>query len=331
MSEERPSDVLRRLIDGAKVTQALHVTARLGLADLIAAGLRDSDELAAATGTDPGALLRLLRALAAAGVLHEVQGGGYALTAVGHGLRSDAEEPLAGWALFSGDADAWQAWGELLYSVRTGKSAFEHVHGAGPWEHRAAHPESAAVFDRAMSDLSRRASRSLIDAYDFGRFATVVDVGGGRGAFLDALLAAHPRMQGILFDLPHVIAAADEAPRRRRVAGSFFDDVPEGGDAYVLRSVLHDWADDAAAAILTSCRRAMGEDAVVLVVERDLGPADEHLETKLSDLNMLVGPGGRERTIDEYAALLARAGLHFEHSAPSAGGLQIIAGSLTPA
>ena len=257
-------------------------------------------------------------------------GGGFALTAVGDGLRSDAEEPLGGWALFSGEADAWQAWGELLYSVRTGRSAFEHVHGAGPWEHRATHPESSAVFDRAMSDLSRRASRSLMDAYDFGRFATIVDVGGGRGGFLDALLAAHPRMHGILFDLPHVIAAADDAPRRRRMGGSFFDNVPEGGDAYVLRSVLHDWADDEATAILSSCRRAMGDGAVVLVVERDLGPADEHLEAKLSDLNMLVGPGGRERTIDEYAALLAHAGLHFEHSAPSAGGLGLAA-SLTPA
>lgn len=170
--------------------------------------------------------------------------------------------------------------------------------------------------------LARRSNRSLLEAYDFGRFGNVVDVGGGRGAFLDALLEAHPHMHGVLFDLPHVIAtcedaSADVAPRRRAVAGSFFEGVPEGGEAYVLRAVLHDWADDEAVAILRTCRGAMTDDAVLLVIERDLGPANELPEAKLSDLNMLVGPGGRERAIEEYVALFDSAGFRFHASTPS--------------
>lgn len=333
MTEESPSVVLRRLIDGYKVTQAVYVAATLGIADLLADGPRDSDDLAAATGTDAGALRRVLRALAALGVLEE-DGSAFTLTAVGEGLRSDSDEPLAGWALFSGGADAWQAWGELLYSTRTGESAFTHVHGMNAWDYRAAHPESSAVFDRAMTDLARRSNRSLLEAYDFGRFGTVVDVGGGRGAFLAALLAAHPRMHGVLFDLPHVIAGRRDTtgeadPRLRTVAGSFFDGVPEGGDAYAMRAVLHDWPDDEAVAILRTCRTAMTEDAVLLVIERDLGPANELPEAKLSDLNMLVGPGGRERAIEEYAALFQAAGFVLHRSTPSAFGLHIIEG--TPA
>jgi len=334
VTEERPSVVLRRLIDGYKVTQAIYVAATLGIADLLAEGTRDSDDLAAATGTDPDALRRLLKALAAVGVLEEHEGSTFTLTAVGEGLRSDGEEPLAGWALFSGGADAWQAWGELLYSTRTGESAFTHVHGMNAWEYRASHPESAAVFDRAMTDLARRSNRSLLDSYDFGRFSTVVDVGGGRGAFLAALLEAHPGMHGVLFDLPHVIetsaATIGATDSRRRVeAGSFFERVPEGGDAYVLRAVLHDWGDDEALAILRTCRRAMTGEARLLVIERDLGPANELPETKLSDLNMLVGPGGRERMIDEYATLFQEAGFRFDRSTPSAFGLHVIEG--TPA
>lgn len=331
MTEESPSVTLRRLIDGSKVTQAIFVATTLGIPDLLAQGPRDSDDLAAVTDTDPGALQRLLRALAAVGVLEELDGNAFALTPVGSGLRSDGEEPLAGWALFSGGADAWQAWGELLYSLRTGESAFTHVHGMNAWDYRAAHPESAAVFDRAMTDLARRSNRSLIDAFDFGRFGTVVDVGGGRGAFLAAVLAAHPETHGVLFDLPHVIETsegtfgpADE--RRHTVAGSFFEAVPEGGDAYVLRAVLHDWADEESVAILRTCRRAMADEARLLVIERDLGPANELPETKLSDLNMLVGPGGRERKIDEYAALFQEAGFRFTGSTPSAFGLHVIEG-----
>jgi hypothetical protein len=331
LTEESPSVALRRLIDGYKTTQAVYVAATLGIGDLLADEPRDSDDLAAATETDPDALRRLLRALAALGVLEEAEGNVFKLTDVGEGLRSDGDEPLAGWAVFSGAADAWQAWGELLYSTRTGKSAFAHVHGMNAWDYRAEHPQSAAVFDRAMTDLARRSNRSLLHAYDFGRYGTVVDVGGGRGAFIAALLTAHPGMQGVLFDLPYVIeargdTAGEAGSRLRAVAGNFFESVPEGGDAYTLRAVIHDWADEEAVAILRTCRRAMADDAALLVIERDLGPPNTAPEAKLSDLNMLVGPGGRERAIDEYAALFEAAGFDFKGSTPSEFGLQVIEG-----
>jgi hypothetical protein len=242
---------------------------------------------------------------------------------VGDCLRSDAAEPVGGWAAFVGRRSHWHAWGELQYSVQTGENAFRHAHGVGAWEYRARHPEEAAVFDRAMADLTRRSQRLIMDAYDFARFATVVDVGGGRGALLAMLLATHPHMRGVLFDLPHVIASIDGisvdpgvAARCRTVAGSFFESVPPGGDAYVLRAALHDWDDADALTILRNCRAAMRDDATLL---NEPGP-------KFSDLNMLVGLGGQERTIDEYAKLMRQAGLRFIASTPGAFDLHIIEG-----
>jgi O-methyltransferase domain len=250
---------------------------------------------------------------------------------VGDCLRSDAAEPVGGWAAFVGRPYYWQSWGALLHTVRTGENAFRHVNGVGPWEYRAGDPEEAAIFDRAMADLARRSQQALLAAYDFGRFGTVVDVGGGSGALLIEVLRAHPRVRGVLFDLPHVveaaraaIAAAGVKARCQAMAGSFFEAVPAGGDAYVLRAVLHDWQDPEASAILERCRAAMRPGTTLLVIERDLGPPNAEPEAKLSDLNMLVAPGGRERTIDEYAALLDAAGLRFTGSTPFGFGLHAI-------
>jgi hypothetical protein len=326
-----PSAELRRLVNGYQVSQAIHVAATLGIADLLAGGPRDCDDLAAATETDAGALYRLLRALAAVGVLHEEDGRRFSLTAVGEELRSDAEAPVGGWAAFIGRPYYWQAWGALLHSVRTSENAFRHVHGTDPWSYRAAHLEEAAIFDRAMADLARRSHDSVMHAYDFGRFGTVVDVGGGNGAFLAAVLSEHPAMHGVLLDLPHAVAgsaavfeAAGVARRCEAVAGDFFAAVPEGGDAYVLRAVLHDWEDDEAAAILASCRRAMRPEAALIVIERDLGPPNALPDAKLSDLNMLVAPGGRERTVAEYGDLVARAGLTLHESHEAGYGLHVM-------
>jgi O-methyltransferase domain/Dimerisation domain len=333
VTEESPSAALRRLVNGYQATQAIHVAAVLGIADLLAGGPRASDELAAATDAHPGSLYRLLRALAGIGVLHEEEGRRFALTPLGECLRSDADEPVGGWAAFVGRHENWEAWGSLLHSVRTGENAFRHVHGTDVWDYRAQRPEESTVFDRAMTDLTRRSNRALLDAYDFGRFATVVDVGGGRGALLAALLARHPAMQGILFDQAHVVAGAAELlkaagveDRCSVVAGSFFDEVPGGGDAYVLKAIVHDWEDDEAAAILRRCRSALPPHGVLLVVEQDLGGPNERAEAKLGDLNMLVAPGGRERSRDEYAALFAVGGFELVGVTPSESGLQVIEG-----
>lgn len=302
----RPSAALRRLINGFQVTQAIHVATVLGLADLLAGGPRSSDDLAAATKTHPDALYRLLRALASIGVFREEDGRQFALTDLGAGLRSDAPDSLAGWAAFVGEPYYWQAWGALLHSVRTGENAFRHVHGTDAWTFRARDPERSARFDRAMTALARQVAVAVLAAYDFGRFATIVDVGGGNGTFLAAILTQHPTTRGVLFDQSHVVAgagsiltAAGVAERCEVVGGSFFEAVPDGGDAYVLKAILHDWEDEACVRILQTCRRAMANGAALLVVEQELGPPNAEPASKFMDLNMLVAPGGRERTSEE--------------------------------
>ncbi len=329
--DDRRIDELKRLINGYQVSQAISVAATLGVADLLAEGPRASDDLARDAGADADALYRLLRALAAVGLLREADGRRFVLTALGEPLRSDVPGSLAGWAAFVGRPGFWQSWGALLHSVRTGENAFRHVHGTDVWGWRAERPEESAVFDRAMASLTGGADQALIEAYDFGRFGTVVDVGGGNGALIASLLGAFPAMQGILFDQPHVTAAAPDvltaagvADRCRVVGGSFFDGVPEGGDAYVLKSIVHDWEDAEAVAIVRACRRAAGDGAALLLIERDLGPPNEAPAAKLSDLNMLVNPGGRERSVEEYAALFDAAGFAFVGATPTASGLSVL-------
>jgi O-methyltransferase domain/Dimerisation domain len=323
---EPPTVALRRLVNGYQVTQAIHVAAALGIADLLRDGPRDSDALARDTASHAPSLHRVLRALAAIGVLHEEDDGRFALTAIGECLRSDAPEPVGGWAAFVGRPYHFQAWAALLHGVRTGESPFRSVHGTDVWDYRASHPEEGAIFDAAMTDIMRRANVHLLAAYDFGRFATVVDVGGGRGAFLRAVLDANPAMRGILFDQPHVVAGAVVGERCEVVGGSFFEAVPDGADAYLLKAILHDWEDDDALAILARCRAAIPGHGALLVVERDLGAANEDADAKLADLNMLIGPGGRERTRDEFTALFAAGGFELVDATPSAIGLTVFEG-----
>jgi O-methyltransferase. len=334
VSPESPTQALRRLVNGYQVSQAIHVAATLGIADLLRDGPLSSDELAARASANPRSLHRVLRALASVGVLHEGGDGRFALTELGEGLRSDAAEPLGGWAAYVGRPAHFRAWGALLHAVRTGESAFQSVHGADVWEYRASHPEDGASFDRAMTDTSRRANRELLEAYDFGRFERVVDVGGGHGAFLAAVLAAHPATRGVLFDQAHVVAdappvleAAGVSDRCEVVAGSFFDTVPPGADAYLLKAIVHDWEDDDAVRILRNVRAATADTGTVLVVERELGAPNENPDAKFSDLNMMVGPGGRERTRDELATLFAAAGFTLERAVPTAIGLNVFEGS----
>jgi hypothetical protein len=321
---EAPTVVLRRLVNGYQVTQAIHVVAALGIADLLADGPRASGELATQTGAHAPSLHRVLRALAGVGVLHEGVDGRFALTPVGECLRSDAAEPVGGWASYVGAPSHWQAWGALLHAVRTGEHAFRAVHGTDVWEYRAQHPEEGAVFDRAMTAMTLRANQHLLEAYDFSSIRSVVDVGGGHGALVAALLVAHPHMRGVVLDQPHVVAQAPAvleeagvADRAEVVAGSFFDEVPAGADAYVLKAILHDWDDAEALRILRRCRAAIPRHGVLLVVERDLGAPNEAPGAKLSDLNMMVGPGGRERTRDEFATLLADGGFALRATAPT--------------
>jgi len=331
-TQEPPASlVLRRMIDGYQLSQALYVVATLGVADLLAGGPRTSAELAEAVGAHPVALYRVLRALASVGVLHELDGAWFALTSLGDCLRSDAQEPVGAWAAFVGRSYRWQAWAHLLDSVRTGEYAFRQVHGLSGWDYRVRNPQENAIFDRAMTDLSRRASRAIVEAYNFGRHTTVVDVGGGRGALLAAILTRYPAVRGMLFDLPHVVAdspplleAAGVAERCQVVGGSFFDGVPAGADAYLLKMVLHDWDDEHAVRILRACRQASKTGGALVIVEWDLGPRNAARDAKFSDLEMLVGNGGLERSVDQYSALLTRSGFHLERSSKTRIGFSVL-------
>ena len=211
----------------------------------------------------------MLRALASVGVLHEDDDGRFALTAIGECLRSDAPEPVGGWAAFVGRPYHWQAWGALLHGVRTGENAFRSVHGTDVWDYRAAHPEEGAIFDAAMTAIMLRANRHLLAAYDFGRFATVVDVGGGRGAFLNAILDAHPgHARRPLRSAPGRRGRRPVGERCEVVAGDFFEAVPAGADAYVLKAILHDWEDERRGAHPAPLPPRDPRAGALLVVER---------------------------------------------------------------
>lgn len=310
-----PSTTLLRLIGGYRITQMIHVAAELGLADLVAGGAKNSAELAARTGMHAPSLYRVLRALSSLGIFSEDEQGRFGLTPLAEPLLSDAPDSLRGLAIFSGDQQVWQPWGEMLHSVQTGETAFGHVFGMDSWEYREQHPDSNAIFNAAMTSLSGRDIPVILAAYDFSSIQTLVDVAGGHGKLIAGILQAHPAMRGMLFDMPHVLAgaapvleAAGVADRCQLVSGDFFESVPGGGDAYLLRRILHDWDDERSTAILERCHRAMPEHGKLLVLEGVIQPPNRPDPAKLLDLQMLVGAGGCERTEAEWQTLLAGAG-----------------------
>jgi len=308
---------MMQLLSGFMVSQCVHVAAQLGLAELLSNGPRSTDELAAACGADPQALARLLRMLASVGVFAEVNDGRFATTPLAAVLRADHPSSLRAIAIFYGQEWIWRAYGALRHSVTTGRPAFEHVFGQGFYGYLADSPDAARIFGDAMGAFAAMHSRTLVRAYDFGRFRRVADVGGNQGAFLVELLRACPEARGVLFDAAHVVEAAvarlarvepEVRDRIELAAGDFLHEVPSGCDAYVLRNVLQDWDDERACAILTRCRDAMSDRASLLVIGRELEPGNERHPGKLTDITMMVLTGGRERTSQETCALLARAG-----------------------
>jgi hypothetical protein len=321
---------LLALINGYQITQAIHAASILRVADHLNDEARSAGELAALTNSHPDSLYRLLRALAAVGVFREDEGRKFSLTPMGDCLRTGSATPLGAWAEVVGSSYYWQAWGHLLHSIQTGENAFQNLNGRDVWQFRAEHPEYGAAFDRAMTQLSGGSADAVIRAYDFSSFRHIVDVGGGQGLMLAAILHAYPHMRGTLFDQPHVVAGAKAVLAERGViercdivGGSFFETVPEGADAYLMRVVIHDWEDDEAIAILKACRRAMRETAKLLLIERLIAPPNEMPAAKFGDLNMLVLPGGRERTRAEFSDLFGKSGFELTQ-AFAAGILNVI-------
>jgi hypothetical protein len=331
LDQASPSEQLNCLISGGWIAQAIGVAAELGIADLLADGPKPSDELAQATGSHPRSLYRLLRMLASVGIFTESQPMTFGLTRMAELLRSHAPRSLRGRARFATSDVQWRAWGQLPYSVQTGQTAFEHVHGMDVWEYRARNPTAGAAFNAAMTSLSLQVAGAVVDAYDFGDQKVIVDVAGGHGALLMSILRANERLRGTVFDLPHVvegtaqaIEAADLGDRCTAVAGDMFQQVPDGADLYILSNIVHDWDDERSVAILTRCREAMRPDSVLLLLEYVVLPGDTPSHGKLMDLNMLVAAGGQERTEEEYRALCAAAGLRLARVIPTGMSRDII-------
>jgi hypothetical protein len=328
---------LLRLINGFQASQAIHVAATLRLADHLSSGAKTAADLAAVTRTHSVALHRLLRALASIGIFEECDDGRFALTETSEFLRSDIAGTHAPMVELVGRDYFWRAWGNLLHTVRTGTTAFDHVHGSSVWEYRAQHPEEVVIFDRAMASGTERYAEAVVEVCDFGRFDHIVDVGGGDGVFLTKILAAHPRLRGTLFDQPHIVARAASLEKLGlldcyvTVGGDFFAEVPSGGDAYLLKWILHDWDDTACVSILRSCRKAMKPNGSLFIVEHIIGPPNAGPEGKFMDLTMMALTGGRERTRDEFATLLAAAGFQLLSVTPTATSLSLIEAAIEDA
>ncbi|MGB8701987.1 MAG: methyltransferase [Thermosynechococcaceae cyanobacterium] len=323
--------VFMQMVNGYWISQAIFVAAKLGIADLLEAGPQRYEEIAAATGADARSIYRLLRALASLGIFSEVNEQKFALTPLAQFLRSNAPGSLRAMAIMSGE-EHYRAWGELLYSVKTGNDAFSQVYGLPIFPYLAQNPESAQIFDQAMTSYSSLEIGAVVASYDFSALDTLVDVGGGNGSLLTALLQANLHLKGILFDQETVVAGATPilaaggvSDRCQVVAGNFFESVPTGGKAYLLKHIIHDWGDTEAIAILQHCRIAMPAEGRLLLVEMVIQPGNDPFIGKLLDLNMLtMCPGGCERTEAEYRTLLAQAGFQLTRIVPTSTFASII-------
>jgi hypothetical protein len=334
--DSRPMDQesfgrLRKLIMGFRITQLIHVAAKLGLADHLVLKPQTAAELAPLVGAEPGPLYRLLRALASIGVFTESAGGIFEMTPMADLLRSDRPGSLRSTAILYGDEVVWDAYGRLSHAVASGMPAFDHLYGQPFYEYLGQHPATAALFHEAMTGFSEQEAAAILAAWDFPAIRMIVDVGGGQGALMAALLRAHPQLQAVIFDRSppgddagRLFADPAIRARARFVQGDFFAAVPEGADLYVLKSIIHNWNDPAAIAILRTCRAAMPPRGRLLLAERVVPLGNEPAEAKLFDINMLITAGGQERTEAEYASLFQAAGLEMKRVISTGSPLSLV-------
>lgn len=315
MPDPAPAAVIKEMMARKDASRLLYVAAELALADHLKNGPSTSATLAATVGAERDALYRLLRALATLGVVDQRDDGRFALTPIGATLCDDASDSTRAYVRWQGHPVWLRAWGSLLHTVRTGEPAFDDAFGMSMFAYLNEHPDIAAVFDGGMAAITRDAQTAIVAAYDFSPLRSIVDVGGGNGTLLAAILRANPQVRGAILDQPHAsdgaretIEAAGLIGRCEFVARDFFAAVPQGADAYLLKWILHDWDDARCVAILHAIRRAMPPDGKLLVIERLL-PEDIALsrEFTMNDMTMMAMLGSRERTAEEYRALFAQA------------------------
>ncbi len=320
-----PEVILMQMVFGKAVTQALSVAARFRIADQIATGPKTAAELAAATGLHAGHLYRVMRALAGLGIFTGDDAGRFGLTPIGNLLRSDVPGSVRPMATYVCDPWSWKPWGDLAGSVKSGQPVFDRMFGEGVFDYFGKHPDEAATFNEGMTGFSQQAAAAVLKAYDFSKFGTIVDVGGGHGALLLSILKANSGVKGVVFDAPSVatgavdaIRAAGLSDRCRAEGGDFFKAVP-AGDLIVLKHIIHDWNDAKATTILKSCRAAIPSTGKLLLVELVVPPGFAPHMSHVLDLEMMVLCDGKERTEAEYRELLAGAGFRLVRIVPTEG------------
>jgi O-methyltransferase domain/Dimerisation domain len=319
------------LLTGAWTTQCIYVAVKLGIPDQLVDGPLSADEVARRVGADPDAVYRLMRALASRGVLRHRPDGKFGLTSISKALRTDTPGSVRDMALFLGHPLRWEDWGNLLYSVQTGQPSVEKLRGMPFFEYVKTDTDLAEAFNNAMTANSEFAIYAVLAAYDFTGYRKIIDVGGGHGRLLSMILAKAPNAGGVLFDLPAVVEGAGPELKRAGVAercevvgGSFFESVPEGGDAYLMKTIIHDWNDDDALKILANIRSAIASNGKLLLLESALPERASSDIGMLIDLEMLVAVGGKERTRAEWANLLDRAGFRLNRVVETATPVSII-------
>ena len=335
---------MRSLIAGYWVSRLIYVAARLGLADLLEKGPLTAEELAGRAGVHPGALYRMMRTLASYGVFTEGRGGRFKLTPLGTTLRSDVPASMHGFALFLIGSPVWNAWEDLEYAVKTGHLPFDRLFGMPFYNYLEQHPENLKIFGEAMTSLSGTENPEFARVFRTIRqragIRTVVDVAGGFGSLLALILTQNPKLKGVLFDMPPVVARARQdrhltnariGARCTFAGGDMFDAVPAGGDAYVLKYILHNWDDDHCVTLLTKCREAMNPGGRILVADAVVPPAEKPDWGKLLDIQMMVVVPGKERTKQEFAALFKRAGFRLTRIIPTRCPLSVVEGVAAPA
>ncbi len=334
-----PPLVLYQLSIGHYLSRALHLAAKLGVADLLRDGPRNCNELADATQTHAPSLNRVMRFLASVGVFAEQENGNFALTSLGEFLRTGVPGSMRAAVMLFAGIGIQDSWKDLEYCVRTGEPAFRRTSpDADAFSHMAQNPEQVKVFNDAMATFAPQTASAVAAAYDFSTFGTVVDVGGGNGALLIGILKANPNLRGIVFDMPHVadsakekIAVAGLGSRCEAFGGNFFETVPSGGDAYLIKHVIHDWNDERAVTILKNCHRAMGANNKLLLVEGVYPPRIDHSASSrgaaANDVNMLVCTGGRQRSEAEFRSLYNAAGFKLTKVVSTLAQVSVIEGA----
>ena len=321
-----------QLLNGVFVVGAVSCLARLGVPDLVEHGPKSAEELAAQIGTDARALYRLMRATACVGVLSEGADGKFSETPLSAVLRSNAKPSLRAFAIMYSREWHGLGWSYLDYCVRTGKQALDKIYGMPIFQYFEQHPEEAQLFNQSMSDLSSIDSPAVADAYSFDGVHSIVDVAGGHGLLLATILERHPHMKGTLYEIPHVVAGAKDGPlkpmmeRCTLASGDMFSSVPAGADAYIMKHIIHDWPDELCIKILKACRKGVNPGGKLLVVDNVIQPGNDFAPGKFLDLQMLIFPGGCERTEKQFRDLFTAAGWRLSRIIPTAAPESIVEG-----